>query len=683
LNAESRLINDKNSYQNELDQFKILLGLPPDICVRIQDPMLDRVNLIDPEIRPIQDQVADLQERVGDIILDILPDQGGQQLVWNDDLASNLTRLRALLDEVEPIRRKLMDGEEAQILRVRADGLKLGRKLQRVLDQAMERAGEGDAADALRAELERDADLLKRIFDKIENDEDWLDGLEGFNRLRDSILDTQRFRQQIAGGVVVEIDWMRIDSNSWTRDYYSRHHDAVQAMNEAPDADRPAAAAQIISQLQQEIQPHVDKYQQIVEDNPWVVELDRWRTTPDEIEVGAGEQSLTEARRLKRLFAQFVDMMIDAPMRFNTLPDKVRDYQQAIDALVADGPSLAPAELIDRFRSDVSPVIPQDLVDLANDVLELSLVQARDRAETVSLIDIDLHPLAALNVARANRRDWMNARASLVDRWRAISLVANALESSVDIVFNGDIGYGNGNPGSRDLPTSRLRTAIRFDAPLNRFRERNEYRQALIEYQQARRSYYAFEDDVSAGLRATIRTLQVNQRNFEIRRDAVRAADLQIELNEDIRRIQEANRQPSGPTAARDVVTALNELLTAQNDFLSVWVTYEVLRQTLDFNLGTMQLDTEGMWIDPGPIGPEQGYPGIINDEPCWPGKLVMPDGTSIEISDCWDAQPIEIVSPMADAPIAGPPVSQLEFDSEPESEGDSLPPPAPNRRGE
>ncbi len=43
----------------------------------------------------------------------------------------------------------------------------------------------------------------------------------------------------------------------------------------------------------------------------------------------------------------------------------------------------------------------------------------------------------------------------------------------------------------------------------------------------------------------------------------------------------------------------------SQDDFLSIWVSYQVLRLTLDFNLGTMQLDHEGQWIDPGVIDAE------------------------------------------------------------------------------
>jgi hypothetical protein len=49
----------------------------------------------------------------------------------------------------------------------------------------------------------------------------------------------------------------------------------------------------------------------------------------------------------------------------------------------------------------------------------------------------------------------------------------------------------------------------------------------------------------------------------------------------------------------QNLVNALSELLNSQNDFLSVWVTYEVLRLSLQFQMGTMQLDERGLWIDP------------------------------------------------------------------------------------
>ena len=62
-------------------------------------------------------------------------------------------------------------------------------------------------------------------------------------------------------------------------------------------------------------------------------------------------------------------------------------------------------------------------------------------------------------------------------------------------------------------------------------------------------------------------------------------------------------------TAARDVVSALADLQSAQNDFLSVWLNYEAQRMSLDLNLGTMNLDPTSAWVDPGPIDEEGGLP--------------------------------------------------------------------------
>jgi hypothetical protein len=60
---------------------------------------------------------------------------------------------------------------------------------------------------------------------------------------------------------------------------------------------------------------------------------------------------------------------------------------------------------------------------------------------------------------------------------------------------------------------------------------------------------------------------------------------------------------------ARDLIQQLQGLQRAQDNILRVWVGYEIARGQLDLALGTMQIDDEGMWIDPGPIGYKHGYP--------------------------------------------------------------------------
>ncbi len=241
---------------------------------------------------------------------------------------------------------------------------------------------------------------------------------------------------------------------------------------------------------------------------------------------------------------------------------------------------------------------------LSSELAELALIQAASRLESVTLVPIDLQPEQALQVARRYRRDWKNARADLVNRWREIEVAANDLRSDLDVVFSGDLGTTDGHPLRFRGTTGRLRVGLEFDAPLTRLAERNLYREVLIDYQRARREYYAYEDGINQTLRSSLRSIRLAQLDFELRRAAVRVAISQVELTQI--RLSEPPKPGEtskfGATTARDLVSALSGLLSAQNDFLSAWTDYEVQRVNLDLDLGTMQIDRSGYWIDPGPL---------------------------------------------------------------------------------
>jgi hypothetical protein len=246
---------------------------------------------------------------------------------------------------------------------------------------------------------------------------------------------------------------------------------------------------------------------------------------------------------------------------------------------------------------------------LSDDLADMWLIQAKARVESIVLSPIEVDELTAYRVAADNRLDWMNARAGLVDTWRLIQFNANGLESELNVVFSGDMGTIGDNPVKFDAATGRLRVGVQFDAPLTRLAERNSYRQALIEYQQAKRNYYQFVDRVKFGLRNTLRTIEVNQLNFELRRAAVHVALTQVDL---ARQQLQAPERPAARTApgqlaqtttqfgevGRDLVSALSDLVQVQNDFLSVWLNYRVQQMALDLDLGTMRLDPEGNWIE-------------------------------------------------------------------------------------
>ncbi len=235
---------------------------------------------------------------------------------------------------------------------------------------------------------------------------------------------------------------------------------------------------------------------------------------------------------------------------------------------------------------------------------ELSLVQARARLESVTIDPVMLNPKRAIDIARANRLDWMNNRMSLVDTWRLIAFNANALKSGLTVSFNGSVNTTNKNPLNFNGNTGTLSTTVEFDSPLTRRLERNNFRQALISYQQTRRQMILFQDQIYQRLRNYLRTLRQLQVLLEIQRRAVVIAVRRVDQTRENLNQPPATVQPGqpvaqlSPTSALNLLNALSDLRNAQNNFMSVWLNHYETRAFVIRELGTMEIDSEGQWVD-------------------------------------------------------------------------------------
>jgi hypothetical protein len=308
------------------------------------------------------------------------------------------------------------------------------------------------------------------------------------------------------------------------------------------------------------------------------------------------DPDLVSVERLNNRFS-------DTKLEYESLAKQLASIWAELDSLTGSTAMPQP-----EHRTKLSSALNR----LSGLLLELSLLQARARLDAITFDPVDLSDKEAYCIASRYRRDWMNARASVVDAWRLIQFNANSLESDLNLVFDGDLRNQNDNPFSLSGKNGALRVGVQFDPPLTRVGERNIYRQSLIEYQQAKRSYYQFRDRVQRDLRSTLRQMKLDDLNMELRRAAVHVAITQVDLarlrlSEPARPVQaSAPGQPTEPggqsqfgdTVARDLVNALIDLLNVQNDFLSVWVDHEVQDISLDYLLGTMELDGRGIRIE-------------------------------------------------------------------------------------
>lgn len=297
-----------------------------------------------------------------------------------------------------------------------------------------------------------------------------------------------------------------------------------------------------------------------------------------------------EASLFRKDLTATVRSLEDVEMRFDLTDDDLAALRKSL----ADG---------DRVRTQARIVLFTK--DLATLVQEASLIQVRARLESITLDPVRLDSRDALEIARANRFDWMNNRAAVVDTWRLIAFNARALMSTVNLTFDGSLGTRGDNPVKFQSSTGTMRAGLSFDAPFTRLLERNNYRSVLIDYQRDRRSLIQFEDQVNQTLRQSLRMLEQLELNLEIQRRAVAIAARRVDqTRETLNKPPEASvaGQTSaaqfGPTAALNLLTALNDLQGSQNNFMSVWLNHYATRMVLTRELGLMELDHEGIWID-------------------------------------------------------------------------------------
>lgn len=261
-------------------------------------------------------------------------------------------------------------------------------------------------------------------------------------------------------------------------------------------------------------------------------------------------------------------------------------------------------ELSDESRQATARHLISWVARFLRIVERLALVPARARLESIIVEPIDLSPDTAFAIALDNRLDFMNGRAALVDSWRQIQVNADALQSVLDVTAGGDMRTARNNPLSFRAPTGTFRAGLEFDAPFTRLLERNAYRESLINYQRDRRAYIQSRDRLHLGLRALVRQVDQYRRDLEIQRRAVAIAIRQVDLTQAALAAPVRPPQPGQrmlqftSTTAFNLLSAQSSLVGTQNRFLSVWLNYYATRMRLAREMGVMQLDGEGRWVD-------------------------------------------------------------------------------------
>lgn len=366
-----------------------------------------------------------------------------------------------------------------------------------------------------------------------------------------------------------------------------------------------------------------------------------------------------------------------APMRERSMTDKMRDDFRSDKKGLHEGLAELQQQLtvigedLEILRDQLSEAtygatFDRTVIWLTNALRLVQgsmLIQARARLETVGVDAIDMDSGSAFATALDNRIDFMNGRAALVDDWRAIQLSADALKSVLNVTTSGGLRTQGNNASNFSSGTTSLQMGVQFDAPLTRLEERNNYRQALINYQRSRRTFIQSHDALQLGLRGLLRQIEQLRTDLEIQRRAVTIAIRQVDMTRaafyaPVRPPQPGQRPAQfGPTAAQNLLRALSSLRNTQNNFMGVWLNYYAARMRLARELGIMVLDEEGRWIEP-PLSdalmveasgsePESLPPALRTEWIELADNLAqMPDTESLDMGGRSTPAPVELTTP-------------------------------------
>lgn len=269
----------------------------------------------------------------------------------------------------------------------------------------------------------------------------------------------------------------------------------------------------------------------------------------------------------------FKELVADADNLYNSVKTATADMEALLSPLDPDVPS---GKQRDRDLAHSEKVLQstESLLDTAH--------------QGLPAVDISLD--RAMATALINRTDLMNQRGRLADARRQIKLSADELRSILQLEATHSMRSDDQQPFRFRGDAGTTQVSLRFDLPIDRLNQRNDYRRALMDYQAGRRDLMALEDAIKLGIRDDFRTLEEARIQYPI---SVTRAALAAEQVISVKLQLAYGVQGVRSTDLLDALQSSREALIA---VANARIGYLVDRARFVFNLDIMTLDTAGMW---------------------------------------------------------------------------------------
>jgi len=283
----------------------------------------------------------------------------------------------------------------------------------------------------------------------------------------------------------------------------------------------------------------------------------------------------------------------------------IQRYESAIDSfrITLGLPPDAQVEL-DRDELDRLAELARDATGYAGEPADAESADVREPADADAPVILEepernvgpyeLEEPAAVRLALENRLDLRTNLGEVCDAQRRVIVAADALKAGLTLEASASAG-GRRSRGSASAENAELRfdegvysVGLFAEAPWERTAERNAYRNRLIDYERAVRSFQEAEDRIKQEIRNALRNLLSSREAIKIQQVAMRVAARRVDSTQ---LFLEAGR-----AEIRDLLEAQESLISAQNQLTTSLVNYRVAELELQRDMGVLQVDEKGMW---------------------------------------------------------------------------------------
>ncbi len=323
---------------------------------------------------------------------------------------------------------------------------------------------------------------------------------------------------------------------------------------------------------------------------------------------------LYQIRTFNRYRQKFVVSIVDAYYRVLQQRDAVANAENNYKLRVESRQRLemqADAGRVNRFEVDQAKQSELDAMDryvraqqnyqqgLDTFKIELALPTDAnvelDQNELKALKEVgvnqpDYSADAAIETALLERLDLATSMDMIDDALRKVMVAENGLGADLNLVGSMSVGSTPPTDYSR-LQFHRGTYGLGFEAdlPLDRKKERNAYREALIALTQQQRQYENDADTVKLDVRNAYRNLEQAAESYSIQKNSLDLAQKRVESTT---LLLEAGR-----LTTRDLLDSQDALLQAQNNLTAALVDHAIAKLSFFRDIGVLQVRPDGMWV--------------------------------------------------------------------------------------